>query len=79
LDGELLFRRPLINVGLVAEELKSSYQTANLLVSRFEDLGLLREVTGAKRGRIFRYEPYLELFADQPAVMPPGPASATMA
>lgn len=75
----LLFRQPLINVGLVAEELKSSYQTANLLVSRFGDLGLLREVTGAKRGRIFRYEPYLDLFADQPAIVSPSTLSATMA
>jgi len=60
----LLYRRPLINVSLVADDLEVSYQTANTLVRRFEEMGLLQETTGAKRGRVFRYSPYLELFAD---------------
>jgi Fic family protein len=74
----LLYRRPLVTVRLVANELNISYQTANVLVGRFENLGLLQETTGAKRGRVFRYGPYLRLFADP---MPSGPAesvSATM-
>ena len=36
-------------------------------MSRFEELGLLREVTGQRRGRLFRYEPYLRMF-DEPEV-----------
>lgn len=61
----MLFRRPLVNVNAVSRELDVSFPTANRLVARFEELGLLREVTGQRRLRMFRYEPYLRLF-DEP-------------
>jgi Fic family protein len=57
-----LFQRPLVNVNAVARELDVSFPTANRLVAHFEQLGLLREVTGQRRSRLFRYEPYLRLF-----------------
>lgn len=62
----LLYRRPLVNVKLVADSIESAFPTANRLVSRFEELGLLVETTGQRRSRLFRYEPYLQLF-DEPA------------
>ena len=60
----LLFQRPLINVGLVTEALDVTFPTANRLVGRFEELGLLTEITGQKRSRVYRFEPYLALFDD---------------
>ncbi len=62
----MLFQRPLVNVNVVGQDLEVSFPTANRLVARFEELGLLREVTGQRRSRLFRYEPYLKLF-DEPA------------
>jgi Fic family protein len=62
-----LFRRPLINVNVAASELEVTFPTANRLVARFEELGLLVEVTGQRRSRLFRYEPYLALFDEPPA------------
>lgn len=59
-----LFQRPLVNVNYVGRVLDVSFPTANRLVARFEELELLREVTGQRRGRLFRYEPYLRLFDD---------------
>ena len=61
----MLFNRPLINVNAVGRDLDVSFPTANRLVARFEELGLLRELTGQRRSRLFRYEPYLRLF-DEP-------------
>ena len=61
----LLFARPIINVGLVKSELGVAWGTANNLVAQLEELGLLRETTGQKRSRVFRYDPYLALF-DEP-------------
>lgn len=61
----MLFKRPLVNVNAVRRDLEISFPTANRLVGRFEELGLLREVSGRRRSRLFRYEPYLQLF-DEP-------------
>jgi Fic family protein len=60
-----LFDRPLVNVNYLTRALGVTFPTANRLVARFEDLGLLREVTGQRRSRRFRYDPYLALF-DEP-------------
>jgi Fic family protein len=61
-----LFQRPLVNVNLAAEILGTTFPTASRLIGGFEDLGILVEITGRKRSRIYRYEPYVRLFADQP-------------
>lgn len=65
-----LFQRPLINVNLASALINSTFPTANKLVSRFEELGLLREITGQRRSRVFRYDPYIALF-DDPAYQEP--------
>lgn len=59
-----LFQHPLVNVNRVAFLIESTFPTASRLVSNFESMGLLREITGRKRSRMFRYEPYLALFED---------------
>jgi cell filamentation protein, protein adenylyltransferase len=59
-----LFQRPLVNINHVASTIESTFPTASRLVSNFESIGLLREITGRKRSRMFRYEPYLALFED---------------
>ena len=59
---DLLYERPLIDVGLAHRELDVSFATANKLVERLCHLEFLVEVTGRKRDRIFRFAPYLALF-----------------
>ncbi len=58
----LLFASPIVNVNFVSERIEVTFATANKLIGRFEDLELVREVTGQRRSRRFRYEPYLRLF-----------------
>ncbi len=62
----LLFARPIVNVKLVQIELGVAWATANKLIGQLEELGVVREITGQKRSRVFRYDPYLDLF-DEPA------------
>jgi Fic family protein len=57
-----LFERPLISINLAAVMLGSTFPTASRLVSAFEELGIVREITGQRRSRVYRYELYLELF-----------------
>jgi Fic family protein len=63
-----LFQRPLVNINHVASLIDSTFPTASRLVSNFESMGLLHEITGRKRSRMFRYEPYLALFEDAATV-----------
>jgi Fic family protein len=62
-----LFQLPVTTARQVSSSLGISYQTANRLLAAFEDLQLLVEVTGQRRGRLFRYDPYLDLFAETDA------------
>lgn len=61
---DLLFEKPMINIPLVEEYLECSYGTANKTVKQLEQLGLLNEITGWQRNRLYRYDPYLALFAN---------------
>jgi len=61
---EALFEQPAVTVRQVQEIIDMSYQVANKLVGDFERLGLLEEVTGQKRNRRYRYQPYLEIFGE---------------
>jgi Fic family protein len=63
---DLLFERPLVHVNLVKDSLGIAFVTANKLVEQLEGLGILEEITGRKRDRIFSYTPYVALFRDEP-------------
>jgi Fic family protein len=58
---ELAGRRIVLSASRTATELQLSAPTVNAAFGRLEDAGILREVTGRKRGRLFVYEAYLEL------------------
>jgi Fic family protein len=59
---DLVFERPLVNTTLVAQRLGVSDRTAVKLIGRFEEMGWLVEITGRQRNRIYRYEPYWQIF-----------------
>jgi Fic family protein len=63
---DLLFERPLVHVNLVKGSLGISFVTANRLVEQLEGLGVLEEITGRRRDRVFSYTPYVALFRDEP-------------
>lgn len=64
---DVLYQRPLVNVRLIQERLQVAFVTANKLVEQWVRLGLLEETTGGQRGRVYRYTPYLALFAEPAA------------
>ena len=57
-----LLGHPVVSVEGVAETIGRTFANANQLVRRFEELGLLVEVTGQRRNRRYCYEPYLRMF-----------------
>jgi Fic family protein len=58
-----LYERPLVTAGSVASSLGVSWPTANKLLTAFADRRMVVEVTGQRRNRVYRYGPYLALFA----------------
>lgn len=61
---ETLFDRPIVSVADVRSLTGTSFPSANQLVARMTELGILREVTGHSRNRRFRYEEFVRLFTD---------------
>jgi Fic family protein len=75
---DLIYQRPLVDVALVRDNLGVTFATANKLVDQLSGLGLLRETTGRKRDRIFRFAPYLALFeGDEDAPIEPEDVAET--
>lgn len=58
----LLYRRPVVTVPQISTTLHISSPTANMLVGDFVRMGILQELTGYARNRVFAFETYLKLF-----------------
>lgn len=63
---ESLYSRPLISINDVAKMAGVSFTAAVSLVNRLVNKGILQEITGRARNRIFRYSSYVSLFSDGP-------------
>ena len=59
---DYLFRTPMIRVKDVERIFNIKNPNALVLVSKFVDLGILRELTGFKRNRVFSFADYITLF-----------------
>ena len=58
----LLCKNPIIWVGGVAKYFGITHPTANKLVNDFQSLGILKELTGNQRNRLFTFDEYFRLF-----------------
>jgi Fic family protein len=56
---DLIFQRPILNVRQVEAALGIPYMTAGRCIERLEKTGILREITGKARNRIFRADEIL--------------------
>lgn len=61
---ESLYERPIVSVSQIESLTGLTFAAANDLVARLATLGILTEVTGNRRNRRFRYDPYIRLFED---------------
>lgn len=58
----LLYRKPMVSAMDVEVALAVSTPTANALIRDMEKLGILVEITGQQRGRVYSFDRYLSLF-----------------
>ena len=59
---EYLFRYPIVNRKQVIKDLEMPPTSANRYLNQFVELGIVDEVSGLQRNRIFAFRPYLNLF-----------------
>lgn len=59
---ESLYSMPIVSVSGVSKTTGLTFPNANTLVDKFCSLGLLVEITGKKKNRVYAYDPYLEIF-----------------
>ena len=64
---DYLFENPMVTPRRLELSLVVTFATANKVLARMENLGLLIEATGQRRNRRFIYEPYRRLFDDSEA------------
>lgn len=57
-----LYQRPLLDAAKVGEVAGVSPASAYKLIADFEQLGILKEITGGKRGKHYLFDDYLKLF-----------------
>ena len=59
---EHLYEKPITSVSDIRQLTGTTYPAANQLVARLVDCGVLREITGRARNRVFAYQSYIDLF-----------------
>jgi len=57
-----LYKHPVQNGKQIAQKLDIAPSTANRLIKDFMELGILKELTGFSRNRLFAFEKYIGLF-----------------
>lgn len=67
---DILYEHPIVSIRTVEGALNTSYVTAQRTVEHLEAQGILREITGRKRNRRYRYQPYVDLFQRQSILAP---------
>ncbi|MBE0523546.1 MAG: Fic family protein [Methanosarcinales archaeon] len=60
---DFLFDRPLISSTEIVDKLNISTVTANELVKKFENIGILREITGKKRYKRYIFANYVDIIS----------------
>ena len=58
----LLYRKPMIEAIDLERDLGVSTPTANALIKALIEKGVVVEITGQQRGRIYAFQRYLDLF-----------------
>jgi Fic family protein len=65
-----LFEMPIMTTRAAEEFMNVSYVTASSIIQKMKELGILKEITGQRRNKVFQYEPYFQLFSTQAISLP---------
>ena len=58
---EYMQKRPIANIGLMSKTLKLSVPTVTTALQHLQRIGVVKEITGARRNRVFSYPKYMAI------------------
>jgi len=61
---EYMQKKPLVSIGAAANELKLSIPTITVALDHLVRLGIVKEITGKPRARVFGYSRYLKILSE---------------
>jgi len=59
---KMLYSQPIVTAKIVCQLLDITHPAANQLLKDFQKMGILQEITGFRRNRLFVFKEYLDLF-----------------
>jgi len=65
-----LKRHPVLSVPVAAKRLRMSQPTIQSAISELERLGIVKEITGRQRGRLYTYSEYLAILDEGTEPLP---------
>ena len=74
---DLLAAHPVLTMKFAVEQLGGTATTIGGLLDRLTALGVVQEITGRKRDRVYRYSPFLDLFTTDAITVATIPAEVT--
>jgi Fic family protein len=57
-----LYKKPIISPNETVNLIKKTYKTAYNLIADLEKIGILKEITGTQRNKLYSFEKYINLF-----------------
>lgn len=61
---DLLYQLPVVSVPIVAKKLSLSPPAARKAINNLEGIGILREISGKRRDRLYSYETYMGIIRE---------------
>ena len=66
----LMQQRPILTIAKAAELSATTFPTASGALANLESLGLIKEISGRRRGRIYAYQAYLDILNEGAEPLP---------
>lgn len=63
-------RNPILSMSLLAQQTDLSFQAVSQTIQRLEKIGIVKETTGRKRGRLYVYTDYLSILSEGTEPLP---------
>ena len=75
---EVMQARPMLTIQTLADELGASFPTASGALEKLVEIGIVRETTGRRRGRVYAYSDYMALLDRGTEPLPDRPRAGAL-